>query len=210
MQGKNMPNTKISPSTIYKISIITIIVACLATIITVACSTVTPKPEQRLGSTGLEITAAQSACSLKLLKGTYSFSNSGFAPTPPDGVIKDKYGRTYNVSVSFGPVIPLQALGQVEFDGDGNQKGYIHENVGGIFEADVPFKGNYTLLPGPNGVGCTGEWVLQDQHRLYPFTEEGPHFFRIVTSRSANGFHYMLRGGGPGPAVLDGFATLDK
>lgn len=208
----------ISQEAVSRLSILTIMLACLAIIgfVTLAACGQTPPPVQtepvRLGSTELAQSTPQSVvqnCDLRLLKGTYSFSNSGFAPTPPDGVIRGSDGVTHNVTVKFGLVIPLQATGQVEFDGAGNHKGYIHENVGGIFEDLVPFKGTYNLAPGPNGVGCTGAWVLQDKHKLYPFTEEGPHFFRIVLSRATNGFHYILEGGGPGPAILDGFATLD-
>lgn len=179
------------------------------TIGVVACSN--DKPVQTLGSTDQALTAAASgasSCNLKSLKGTYSFDATGYAPAPPPDVIKDQNGHVLNPAVNFGTVIPLHAIGHVWFDGEGLAKGYIHENVGGIFEDSVPFNGSYELAVGPQGIGCQGKWVLQDHHRLFPFTEEGPHFFRITLAPESKGFHFVTEGGGPGPVTLSGWAPL--
>lgn len=154
-----------------------------------------------------------SACTLRALKGTYSFDATGFAPALPPGLLQDENGVPQDTNVDFSSdeltVIPLHAVGHVVFDGNGRHKGYIHENVGGAFEHNVPFTGSYTVEPGPGDVGCTGTWVLQDDHNFKPFDQEGPHVFRIALAPESKGFHYIhVALGGTGQATLSGWAPL--
>lgn len=141
-------------------------------------------------------------CTVAALKGVYSTNAVGYAPQPPAPIP--------SYVINMGGSFPLQAIGSFYFDGHGHSSGYVHENVGGTLEANVPSTGTYDLQPGPLGVGCTGTWTLQDQHTLPPFDTEGPHFFKINLARAAKGFHFLTFGGGPGPAVLSGFAELDQ
>lgn len=160
-----------------------------------------------LGTTYLVSTVPGSAvgtCSASKLKGTYTFDAVGYAPSLPAEI-----AHMLETPVNFGSVIPLHAIGHAKFDGNGKVTGYIQENVGGTPEEEVPFVGEYELHAGPNGVGCTGVWKLQDSHKLEIFKNEGPHFFRITTGRESKMFHFITFGGGPGPVVLSGAANLD-
>lgn len=138
-----------------------------------------------------------SQCSLASLQGTFSFNGQGFVtgaglPTP------------------LGQALPLGDVGAAYFDGHGHVVGFTDENLdGSLTEVETPFEGTYELHRGPHGEGCTGVWQLQDHHPNPPTDTEGPHQFRIVLARASKGFQYTLMGGGLGPAVLSGFATLD-
>jgi len=140
---------------------------------------------------------AHTTCDVEDLKGTFAFNGQGFVtgsgfPTP------------------LGSSIPLGDVGAATFDGHGHVVGFTDEALdGSIFEVETPFEGTYELHAGPHGEGCTGLWQLQDHHPNPPTDTEGPHFFRIVLARESKGFQYTLLGGGLGPAVLSGFATLD-
>ena len=140
-------------------------------------------------------------CDDSALKGTYTFLAVGYGPAIPPEVLP--------TPVSFGPSFPLQAIGSVQFDGHGNNKGFIHENVGGTLEDNVLFEGTYEVSSAPDGRGCQGTWKLQDHHRLPPFVNEPPHIFKITLSRSSNAFNFLTFGGGPGPVTLSGRAEID-
>lgn len=141
-------------------------------------------------------------CGPKLLKGTYSFLTTGFGPVPPQSVLATPVGVG-------GVLLPLHAIGHVQFAEDGTNKGYIHENVGGATEASVGFLGSTSDWgPGPNGVGCQATWTLQDAHHLAIFQNEPPHIFKIALGNDR--FEFVTFGGGPGPSVLSGFATKVK
>lgn len=164
-------------------------------------------------SSHVESANSARTCNLRALKGTYSFDATGFAPALPPGLLQDENGVALDTNVDFSDssltVIPLHAIGHVEFDGNGAHKGYIHENVGGAFEDNVPFTGTYTIEPGPNNVGCTGTWILQDDHRFFPFSEEGPHSFKVTLAPESKGFHYIhIALSGSGQATLSGWAPL--
>lgn len=156
---------------------------------------------------------ARVECTDKALKGTYSFDAIGYAPALPPGLLVDENGKPLTTNVSFSDpdgltVIPLHAIGHVTFDGRGKNVGYIHENVGGVFEDSVPFTGTYSLKPGPNGVGCQGIWYLQDDHRFFPFSEEAMHSFMITLAPESKGFHFIHRYlGADGQATLSGWAA---
>jgi hypothetical protein len=161
----------------------------------------------------VESVSSAHTCNLRALKGTYSFDATGFAPALPPGLLQDENGVVQETNVDFSDstltVIALHAIGHVEFDGNGHHKGYIHENVGGAFEPSVPFSGTYTIEPGPNNVGCTGTWILQDDHAFFPFSEEGPHVFKVALAPESKGFHYIhVALGGSGQATLSGWAPL--
>lgn len=146
-------------------------------------------------------THAAPRCDEGNLKGTYTFLAMGYGPAiPPDVLV---------TPVTFGSSFPLQAIGSVEFDGRGNNKGFIHENVGGVLEDNVLFEGTYEVSLAPDGRGCQGTWRLQDHHRLPPFVNEPPHIFKITLARSMNAFNFLTFGGGPGPVTLSGRAELD-
>lgn len=148
------------------------------------------------------VSAEGSSCSVAALHGTYSFNAVGVAPTPPPDVL--------DPPVDYGPVFPLLAIGAVTFDGNGHNRGFTEENIGGLLEANTPFDGTYTLEPGPNGVGCVGTWTLQDHHTTPPFDTEPPHTFKITLARASKAFHFVTFGGGPGPVSLSGQAILDR
>lgn len=141
-------------------------------------------------------------CGPKLLKGTYSFLTTGFGSVPPQEFLVTPVG-------AGGVLLPLHAIGHVEFKADGSNKGYIHENVGGALEDNVPFVGTTSDWgSGPGGVGCQATWKLQDSHRLPIFLNEPAHFFKIALGNDR--FEFVTFGGGPAPAVLSGFATKVK
>lgn len=157
---------------------------------------------------------ARFECNARALKGTYSFDAVGYAPALPPGLFADEDGNPLVTKVTFSTpdaltVIPLHAIGHVTFDGRGNALGYIHENVGGVFEDSVPFHGTYELAVGPNGVGCQGTWILQDDHRFFPFSDEPQHSFKITLAPESKGFHFIHRYlGADGQATLSGWAPL--
>lgn len=143
--------------------------------------------------------AAPPACGPALLKGTYSFLTTGFGPVPPQDLLPTPVGVG-------GALIPLHAIGHVRFTATGDNVGYIHENVGGTLEEYVAFEGTATnFRAGPHGEGCTATWTLKDDHHLPIFQGEPSHHFRIALGKGR--FEFMTFGGGPGPAVLSGFAT---
>lgn len=160
-------------------------------------------PRSAKAETGVSLQpAAGSACSPTLLKGTYSFLTTGFGPVPPQDLLQTPVGVIGN----WGSLLPLHAIGHVKFAADGTNVGYIHENVGGALEGSVPFEGKVTdFQKGPHGEGCWAIWELQDRHHLPIFANEPPHFFRIAIGKGR--FEFVTFGGGPGPAVLSGFAT---
>lgn len=155
--------------------------------------------------------AALPACSPALLKGTYSFLTTGFGPVPPQTgtpSLLTPVGTGGPVPFGQSPagLLPLHAIGHVRFAASGDNVGYIHENVGGALEEYVPFEGTATnFRAGPHGEGCTATWTLKDDHTLPIFQGEPSHHFRIALGRGR--FEFVTFGGGPGPAVLSGFAT---
>lgn len=139
------------------------------------------------------------ACGPALIKGTYSFLTTGFGSVPPQDLLPTPVGVG-------GVLLPLHAIGHVKFAPNGDNVGYINENIGGTLEGDVPFVGTVTdFRTGPHGEGCQAIWKLQDSHHLPIFVNEPPHFFRIAIGKGR--FEFVTFGGGPGPAVLSGFAT---
>jgi hypothetical protein len=155
-------------------------------------------------SAGAQTTLA-APCGPAALKGTYSFLTTGFGPVIPQALLQTPVAVT-GADPAVGGLMPLHAIGHVRFKSDGTNVGYIHENVGGALEGQVPFEGKVTdFQAGPHGEGCWAIWELQDRHHLPVFANEPPHFFRIALGKGR--FEFMTFGGGPGPAVLSGFAT---
>ncbi len=143
--------------------------------------------------------ASLPTCGPAALKGTYSFLTTGFGPVPPQDLLPTPVG-------AGGVILPLHAIGHVRFTATGANVGYIHENVGGAIEELVPFEGvAKDFHAGPHGEGCTATWILKDEHHLPIFQGEPSHHFRIALGKGR--FEFMTFGGGPGPAVLSGFAT---
>ncbi len=143
--------------------------------------------------------AAAPACGPAALTGTYSFLTTGFGPVPPQDLLPTPVGVG-------GVLLPLHAIGHVRFKANGNNVGYIHENVGGALEEYVPFEGvAKDFRTGPHGEGCTATWTLKDDHHLPIFQGEPSHHFRVALGKGR--FEFVTFGGGPGPAVLSGFAT---